>query len=187
MEQVLMMQVQMLQTMQQTMTNMHAQPQGPQRDKLAEFQRTKPPTFSHSMEPMDADDWLKSMEKNLQVIQCVDRERVLLASHQLEGPASDWSDAYVEAHEDVTSINWLEFETAFRAHFMPLEVIKLKKKEFQDMKQGSMSVSEYVTRFTQLSRYAPGDVDTDEKKQECFLNGLAYAQDARDFETSRVW
>jgi hypothetical protein len=70
---------------------------------------------------------------------------------------------------------------------MPLEVIKLKKKEFQDMKQGSMSVSEYVTRFTQLSRYAPGDVDTDEKKQECFLNGLAYAQDARDFETSRVW
>jgi hypothetical protein len=29
-------------------------------------------------------------------------------------------------------------------------------------------VSEYVTCFTQLSRYAPNDVDTDEKKQECF-------------------
>jgi hypothetical protein len=40
------------------------------------------------------------------------------------------------------------------------------------MKQGSMTVSEYVTRFMQLSRYAPNDVDTDEKKQECFLNGL---------------
>jgi hypothetical protein len=24
-----------------------------------------------------------------------------------------------------------------------------------------------------VSRYAPNDVDTDEKKQECFLNGLA--------------
>jgi hypothetical protein len=35
-----------------------------------------------------------------------------------------------------------------------------------------MMVNEYVTRFTQLSRYAPNDVDTDEKKQECFLNGL---------------
>jgi hypothetical protein len=35
-----------------------------------------------------------------------------------------------------------------------------------------MTVSEYVTRFTQLSCYAPNDVDTDEKKQECFLNGL---------------
>jgi hypothetical protein len=45
-----------------------------------------------------------------------------------------------------------------------------------------MSVSKYITRFTQLSRYAPGDVDTDEKKQDCILNGLAYALEVRDFE-----
>jgi hypothetical protein len=49
-----------------------------------------------------------------------------------------------------------------------------------------MTVSEYVTRFMQLSHYAPNDVDTDEKKQECFLNeledGLAYALEGRDFE-----
>jgi hypothetical protein len=49
-----------------------------------------------------------------------------------------------------------------------------------------MSVNEYVTTFTQLSRYAPHEVDTNEKKQECFLNGLndglAYALKARDFE-----
>jgi hypothetical protein len=63
-------------------------------------------------------------------------------------------------------------------------VIKLK--EFQDLKQGSMVVSDYVTHFLQLSRYAPNDVYTDEKKQECFLNGLddglAYALEACDFE-----
>jgi TPP-dependent indolepyruvate ferredoxin oxidoreductase alpha subunit len=49
-----------------------------------------------------------------------------------------------------------------------------------------MSVNEYVTKFTQLSRYALHEVDTDEKKQECFLNGLndglAYALEAQDFE-----
>jgi hypothetical protein len=49
-----------------------------------------------------------------------------------------------------------------------------------------MSVNEYITKFTQLSHYAPHEVDTDEKKQECFLNGLndglAYALEARDFE-----
>jgi hypothetical protein len=33
-------------------------------------------------------------------------------------------------------------------------------------------MSKYVTRFTQLSRYAPNDVDTNEKKHEYFLNGL---------------
>jgi hypothetical protein len=49
-----------------------------------------------------------------------------------------------------------------------------------------MSVNEYVTKFTQLSCYAPHEVDTNEKKQECFMNGiydgLSYALEARDFE-----
>jgi hypothetical protein len=68
---------------------------------------------------------------------------------------------------------------------VPFGMMKLKKKEFEDLKQGSMSVNEYVTRFTQLSRYALDDVDTDEKKQDWFLNGLndglVYALEARDF------
>jgi hypothetical protein len=42
-------------------------------------------------------------------------------------------------------------------------VIKLKKKEFRDLKQGSMSVNEYIIKFTQLSHYALHEVDTDEK------------------------
>jgi hypothetical protein len=49
-----------------------------------------------------------------------------------------------------------------------------------------MSVNEYVTKFTQLSCYAPHEVDTDEKRQECFFNGLndglAYALEAQNFE-----
>ena len=36
----------------------------------------------------------------------------------------------------------------------------------------SMSVCEYPNRFTQLSRYAPKEVDSDAKKQKHFLKGL---------------
>jgi hypothetical protein len=58
--------------MQQTMVNMQAaQPQVPPpplRDRLGDFQRTKTPTFSQAVEPMDVDDWLKSIEKKLQVV-----------------------------------------------------------------------------------------------------------------------
>jgi hypothetical protein len=47
-------------------------------------------------------------------------------------------------------------------------------------------MNEYVTRFTQLSHYATHEVDTDKKKQLCFLNslnnGLTYALEAWDFE-----
>jgi hypothetical protein len=45
-----------------------------------------------------------------------------------------------------------------------------------------MPVNKYATKFTQLSCYAPHDVDIDGKKHDCFLNGLAYALEARDFE-----
>jgi hypothetical protein len=49
-----------------------------------------------------------------------------------------------------------------------------------------MTVNEYVTKFTQLSHYAPNEMDTNEKKQDYFLNGLndelAYTLEARDFE-----
>jgi hypothetical protein len=79
---------------------------------------------------MDADDWLMSVEKKLQVVQCNNREKVLLSSHQLLGPAADWWDAYVEAPVEPESINWPKFRATFRAHHVPQWVIKPKKKEF---------------------------------------------------------
>jgi hypothetical protein len=98
----------------------------------------------------------------------------------------DWWDVYEDAHEEPDSINWNKFKATCTSHHVPQGVIKLKKKEFQDLKQGTMTVSEYVLCFMKLSRYAPNDVDTDEKMQECFLNGLndglAYALEAWDFE-----
>jgi hypothetical protein len=100
-------------------------------------------------------------------------------------PAADWWDAYVEAHEDPETINWQEFRNNFRTHHVSFGMMKLKKKEFEDLKQGSMSVNEYVTQFTQLSHYAPDNVDTDERKQDWFLNrlndGLAYTLEDRNF------
>jgi hypothetical protein len=104
----------------------------------------------------------------------------------LVGPTADWWDAYVEAHEEPETINWQEFRNNFRTHLVPFGMMKLRKKEFEDLKHGLMSVNEYVTRFTQLSCYAPDDVDTNENKKDWFLNGLndglAYALEAHNFD-----
>jgi hypothetical protein len=62
------------------------------------------------------------------VVQCNNHEKVLLASHQLSGPTSDWWDAYVEAPEEPESMNWMKFRAAFCAHHVPQGFIKLKKK-----------------------------------------------------------
>jgi hypothetical protein len=39
----------------------------PPRDKHQEFLSHKPPTFSNSTDPLEADDWLKSVEKMLNI------------------------------------------------------------------------------------------------------------------------
>jgi hypothetical protein len=62
---------------------------------------------------MDIDDWLKTVEKKFQVVQCNNREKVMLASHQSVGPTTDCWDAYVEANEELESINWSEIKMAF--------------------------------------------------------------------------
>jgi hypothetical protein len=49
----------------------------------------KPPTFASAPDPLDADDWLKSIEKMRNIAQCSDREKVHYASGRLTGPAAD--------------------------------------------------------------------------------------------------
>jgi hypothetical protein len=99
-------------------------------------------------------------------------KKVLYASGRLEGSASDWWDAFTAAHANTYTITWLEFQVNFRAHHIPSGIWKLKKQEVLSLTQGGMSVSEYRDRFTQLSRCTPEEVDTDEKRQEHFLEGL---------------
>jgi hypothetical protein len=72
----------------------------------------------------------------------------------------------------VDSITWNEFQAHFYTHYVPYGTMKLKKMVFADLKQGSVSVNEYLNSFIQLSRYAPDDINMDEKKQDMFLNGL---------------
>jgi hypothetical protein len=90
----------------------------------------------------------------------------------LFGTAANWWETYCNTHVDVDSITWDEFKARFHNHYVPRGTMKLKKKEFADLKQGSMTVNEYLNSFIQLSRYAPDDINTDEKKQDTFFNGL---------------
>jgi hypothetical protein len=66
----------------------------------------KPPTFANSLDPLHADDWLKSVEKMLNIAQCSNREKVTYASGCLTSPATDWFDSYVAAHDVADTITW---------------------------------------------------------------------------------
>ncbi|XP_028077124.1 uncharacterized protein LOC114279119 [Camellia sinensis] len=66
-----------------------------------------------------------------------------------------------------------------KAEAWVLEIEKLfecvkdrKVAEFEQLKQGTMSVTEYEAKFTELARYAPHMVDTNYKKAKKFEGGL---------------
>ena len=48
----------------------------------------------------------------------------------------------------------------------------MKAAEFMRLTQGTKTLTEYMHAFNNLSRYAPGFVDTVEKKIESFKQGL---------------
>jgi hypothetical protein len=121
---------------------------------------------------MDAEDWLRGVEKKLVIAQCTDHEKFLFAVHQLYGTTANWWEAYYNTHANVDTITWNEFKACFRTHYVPRGTMMLMRKEFTGLKQGCMTVNEYLNSFIQLSRYAPDDINTDKKKQDVFLSGL---------------
>jgi hypothetical protein len=50
--------------------------------------------FLHAADPLEADDWLRAMKKQLNIAQCDDRQKVLFAFRQLQGEAQDWWESY---------------------------------------------------------------------------------------------
>jgi hypothetical protein len=110
-------------------------PQVP-RDKQAEFMRGHRPVFAHSANPMDAEDWLRTVGR----------------------------ESYLATQADPEAITWEEFRDNFHRYHVPEGLMIVRKEEFLALKQGPLSVSEYRDKFVQLSRYAPEDVNTDAKR-----------------------
>src|SRR3954464_9763818 len=122
--------------------------------KIKNFQNTKSPIFSKSEEPLDADDWLQTMENNLEVAGVEANEKVLFATHYVAGDARAWWNS-VRAMTGGQIMIWDEFKVKFRRTHVPPGLIKRMRDEFRELKQGRMTVVEYRDNFFSLVRYAP--------------------------------
>lgn len=152
--------------------NQNDDPEGNQRSTVSDFQKTNPPTFSKGQYPLEPDDWLRTIENNLEVAAVGVNERVLYATHYLAGPARAWWEATKAIQQADHIITWNEFKDKFRKKHIPSGLVERKKDEFRRLRQGSKDVVSYLDEFIELARYAPDDVDTEKKRIERFLNGL---------------
>ncbi|XP_071680377.1 uncharacterized protein [Lolium perenne] len=144
---------------------------GDPRSKLKDFQSTNPPVFSKCTEPLDADDWLRTIENNLEVAGVGNDEKVLFATHYLSGPARAWWENVKAIQAEGHVIGWEEFKTKFRKTHIPSGLIKLMKDKFMNLKQGSMSVSILVVvPYPDLESLVDASIMVESKRKSAFEN-----------------
>jgi hypothetical protein len=117
-------------------------PPPPPQSRLGKILRTRPTTFSQAKDPMQAEDWLKSIKKKLEIAQCTDQEKVLFVAHQLFGTTAELWETYHNSHQNVGAITWNKFKARFRTLDIPRGTLKLKKKEFSELQPDGMTVNE---------------------------------------------
>ena len=101
-----------------------------------------------------------------------DEQKVRFATQQLLGFSSAWRDTFNTMQPVDHLVTWREFTTALRQYYIPAGLLNSKLSEFLELKQGNMTVMEYVNKFNHLAQYVGTHVDTDEKI-DCFNRGLS--------------
>ena len=139
---------------------------------LQRFRAHYPPTFTGEGDPMVADHWFMQIENVLEAMEITsDTARIRLAAFQLEGEARLWW-RWVRTFRDLEVMTWTGFQELFMGKYFPETARHAKAQEFLELKQGAMTVMDYVARFTDLARFA-------EAKVRIFENGLKLSIRAR--------
>ena len=79
-------------------------------------------------------------------------------------------------------MTWAEFHDLFMGKYFPNTARHAKAQEFLELKQGTMTILEYVARFTELARFADDYVATYMAKVRRFENGLKLSIQGRIVE-----
>ncbi|WVZ92091.1 hypothetical protein U9M48_038181 [Paspalum notatum var. saurae] len=145
----------------------------PQESSYTDFAALQPPIFTTAPDPLDADDWLRIIESKFSLLPHLsEQQKARFAAQCLHGPSGAWCASFLAMQPAGTQVTWDEFRAAFRAHYLPPSLIELKQREFRALRQGDMSVLEYVQAFIRLSQYSPEDVNTDPRRATRLLNGF---------------
>ncbi|GJM87730.1 hypothetical protein PR202_ga03715 [Eleusine coracana subsp. coracana] len=145
----------------------------PQNSSYSDFLATRPPTFSSTTEPMEAENFLRMLESKFGLLNCTPVQKTLFAAQQLHGAAGAWWANHVASVGTDRQITWDEFKDAFRAHYIPAGLVRRKAREFAALKQGNPQCRGILRRVQPVGAVRPEQVDTPAKRKDRFLEGLS--------------
>ncbi|XP_070048625.1 uncharacterized protein [Nicotiana tomentosiformis] len=107
-------------------------------------------------------------------MRATETEAMELASYCLKEVAYSWFELWEESREKgIPLAKWGEFADAFIDHFLPTETKAARGAEFENLRQGSLSVWDYHMRFTYLPKYVIYMLPTMEARLRWFVQGLS--------------
>ena len=96
------------------------------------FSSMKPAEFEGSTNPLDAEEWLSSIQTTMEFMELTDRERVLCASYMLKKETRYWWES-VKARKDVRVMFWAEFVEEFNRKFYNPMAMSAQQTEFLNL------------------------------------------------------
>ncbi|XP_058189234.1 uncharacterized protein LOC131306821 [Rhododendron vialii] len=139
---------------------------------MNKFCKRRPLTFHRDPNPIMAETWLNEVKTILRTLGITrDGDCMALATYQLKGEARYWWDL-MEATHTIAIMTFTEFEILFLNKYFPKPLRLAKKQEFLNLKQGTMTVTQYVAKYEELSHYALDSIPNEDKKARRFEWGL---------------
>ncbi|XP_074355810.1 uncharacterized protein LOC141695466 [Apium graveolens] len=127
--------------------------------------------FKGSIDPIKARAWLKEMEKAFALVKVEADQKTEFVVYFLKGEENYWWESK-RALEGDGVVTWDRFTELFLEKYFPRYMKNQMEIKFMELKQGKFSVTEYEAKFTELARFVPEQVDTDEKRAKRFQQGL---------------
>ena len=102
---------------------------------------------------MEVDNWFRKVGKILEAMEITSNAtRIRLATFQLEGEPQVWWD-WVKASRNLGAMTWEEFRELFMGKYFPSFAQHAKAGEFLELKQGTMTVLEYLAKLTKFNTF----------------------------------
>ena len=122
-------------------------------------------------EPSMAENWLERIERMLVQMHCTSDESLDCETSLLQEEAYQW---WVSVTRTAPSkrVTWRFFLDEFKKQYVGRIYLNNMRREFHNLRQRQMSVTEYQREFTRMSKYAPEILVSEEEKCCRFEDGL---------------
>ena len=88
------------------------------------FGKMKPAEFVGSIDPLEAEEWINSLETIFEFMQLNDQERVVCASYMLRKGARHWWST-VKMTRDITVMSWADFIREFNHEYYNSAILRI--------------------------------------------------------------